>query len=188
MKRQSQAAEKLTTLIDQEKIAQRVCELGEEITRDYSDKLPLKIIAPLRGSVVFLTDLIRCIDLPLSIDFLEVSSYGNQMQSTGNVKIVKDLRDDIADEHVIIVEDIIDTGLTLNTLMEMLKTRRPASLEISSLLVKPDKHDLAYPIRYSGFHIEDKFVIGYGLDYKGRLRNLPYIAAVENAEDLKEWD
>ena len=164
--------------ISAQALAARVQELGEQISKDYADKAPLRIIGTLKGSFIFLADLIREIRIPVKVDFMEVSSYGNTMASSGNIKIVKDLSHDISGENVIIAEDIIDTGLTLNNVMSMLYTRNPASLEIVSLLVKSQKMKLDFPVKYTGFDIEDHFVVGYGLDYQGYLRNLPYIGSI----------
>jgi hypoxanthine phosphoribosyltransferase len=181
----SESTKKLTRLIPEEAIREKILELGNSITSDYRDKLPLVIIAPLRGSFIFAADLVRAIDLPLRVDFMEVSSYGNEMHSSGNVKIHKDLRDDIAGCHVIIAEDIIDTGLTLNTLLAMLQTRNPASLEIASFLIKPHKHALSIKPKYIGFSIDDSFVVGYGLDYRGFLRNTSSIYSVSDPSVLE---
>lgn len=171
-------------LIHEEQLRKRIREMGRQISQDYAGREPLRLVGALKGCFVFMADLVREITIPVRVDFMEISSYGNAMQSSGNVKIIKDLTNDIAGEHVLIAEDIIDTGLTLNFVMDMLSARAPASIEICSLLVKPAKMKLNYPIKYKGFEIEDHFVVGYGLDYKGFLRNLPYIGAVSNNEQL----
>lgn len=168
----------LETLFEAEQIKERVRELGAQITREYAGK-DLYIVGVLKGSCVFLADLIRHIDLPMEIDFMAVSSYKDGTKSTGDVEIIKDLMKPIRDKHVIIVEDIVDTGLTLSHLLDLLETRGAASLRLAALLDKPDPRiaeDLK--IDYTGFTIENKFVVGYGLDAAGRYRNLPFIAAV----------
>lgn len=157
--------------------------MAHQIEESYSNSKYLKLVGLLKGSMIFITDLMREISLPVQVDFMEVSSYGDLTQSSGNVKIMKDLSHDISGEDVIIVEDIIDTGLTLNHIVRLLKSRNPSSLKIASLLVKEKKHAMQYPIDFTGFKIEDLFVIGYGLDYKGFYRNLPYIAEFEPGKD-----
>ena len=172
----------LETLYSAEQINARVSELGAEITRDYAGK-ELVIVGVLKGSVIFLADLIRAIDLPLTIDFMAVSSYKDGTVSTGDVEILKDLTNPIRGKDVIICEDIIDTGLTLYRLMEILGSRGANSLKIATLLDKPEpriKKDLH--IDYCGFQIPNKFVVGYGLDAAGRYRNLPFIGIVVNPE------
>ncbi|MCS6985347.1 MAG: hypoxanthine phosphoribosyltransferase [Leptospiraceae bacterium] len=175
-------------LISQQELRDRVRELGEEITKDYQGKDTLRVIGALKGCFVFMADLIREIKIPVRVDFMEVSSYGNQAQTSGNVKIIKDLTHDIAGEHVLFTEDIVDTGLTLNFVMEILSQRNPASLEICALLTKPRKMALRFPVKYRGFEIEDYFVVGYGLDYKGYYRNLPYIGKISSPEQLPLFD
>lgn len=171
---------KLTELIGEEKIRNRVHELGKKITEDYRGKQPV-LIGALKGSFLFMADLCRTIELPLTIDFMEVSSYGNSMSSSGVVQILKDFTEDITGRDVILVEDIIDTGLTLNNVIEGIQKKKPGSMKIVSLLVKSDKHNLQWPIDYWGFEIEDRFVVGYGMDASGLYRNLPaiYIYSVE---------
>jgi len=175
-------------LLDEEQIRRKVKKMGYQISRDYENKAPLRLIGALKGCFVFMADLIRAIDIPVKVDFMEISSYGNEMASSGNVKIVKDLTHNIAGEHVLIAEDIIDTGLTLNHVMDMLSTRNPASLAITSLLIKPSKQQLKYPVKYVGFEIPDDFVVGYGLDYSGYMRNLPYIGKVTDSTQLSLFD
>ena len=161
-------------LVPSEDIQEKVRELGERITGDYrEDKLLL--VGILRGAVVFLSDLMRHLELPCEIDFMEVSSYGTGTQTSGVVRILKDLREDITGKHVLIIEDIIDTGLTLSYLRRMLLQRGPASLEICALLSKPSRRQVDLSVKYLGFEVPDEFVIGYGIDYAGAYRNLPDI-------------
>ena len=152
---------------------------ASKITRDYADKNPL-VIAVLRGAVVFMADIMRAIECPLSIDFMAVSSYGDGVKSSGVVRIVKDLDTKIEGRHVIIVEDVLDSGLTLSYLVRMLKSRNPASIEIAAFLVKDieGKRPAVDP-RYVGTHVPDKFVVGYGLDYAERYRNLPFVGVLK---------
>lgn len=166
-------------LLDEQDIKDIVKKVGAEITRDYADKNPL-VIAVLRGAVVFMADVMRAIECPLSIDFMAVSSYGDGVKSSGVVRIVKDLDTKIEGRHVIIVEDVLDSGLTLSYLVRMLKSRNPASIEIAAFLVKDieGKRPAVDP-RYVGTHVPDKFVVGYGLDYAERYRNLPYVGVLK---------
>jgi hypoxanthine phosphoribosyltransferase len=164
-------------LLSTEAIQARVAELGAEITRDYADK-ELAIVSVLAGSFVFAADLCRKIELPLSIDFLGVRSYGDSTSTSGVVRITHDLTRSVEGKHVLIVEDIVDTGLTIRFLMDSLLTRRPASLRLASLLNKPERARVSVPIDYLGFTIEDVFVVGYGLDYAQHYRNLPYIGVL----------
>lgn len=166
-------------LLDKQDIKDIVKKVGAEITRDYADKNPL-VIAVLRGAVVFMADIMRAIECPLSIDFMAVSSYGDGVKSSGVVRIVKDLDTKIEGRHVIIVEDVLDSGLTLSYLVRMLKSRNPASIEIAAFLVKDieGKRPAVDP-RYVGTHVPDKFVVGYGLDYAERYRNLPYVGVLK---------
>lgn len=165
------------TLLSAEVISARVAELGAAITRDYADK-ELAVVSVLAGSFVFCADLCRKIDLPLSVDFLGVRSYGDETSTSGVVRITHDLMRSIEGKHVLIVEDIVDTGLTLRFLMDNLQTRQPASLKLAALLNKPERARVSVPIDYLGFTIEDVFVVGYGLDYAQRYRNLPYIGVL----------
>ncbi len=164
-------------LIPSDKLQARVCELGAEIDRDYMGQ-DLLLLAVLKGSVLFLTDLMRCISTPHSIDFMATSSYGNAMESSGVVRILKDLDQSIEGRNVLIVEDIIDTGRTLEYLVRILRARQPKSLEICTLLNKPARREAQVPVKYVGFDIPDKFVLGYGLDFVEKYRNLPYIAVL----------
>jgi hypoxanthine phosphoribosyltransferase len=170
--------ERIVTMLDQATIAKRVAELGAQITVDYKDR-HLVVIIILKGSFVFAADLTRAIDLPLRVDFLGVRSYGEGTESSGVVQITQDLSRPIADEDVLIVEDIVDTGLTVAHLMDLLRTRQPRSVKVCSLLHKPARARVVVPIDYLGFVIDDKFVVGYGLDFAERYRNLPYIGVVE---------
>ncbi len=167
-----------TVLFDSDQIAARIAELGRQITLDYADR-SLTLVGVLRGAAFFLTDLARTIDLPLSLDFLAVSSYGNQTTSQGRVRIIKDLDDTVTDRDILIVEDIIDTGLTLSYLVDVLRQRKPASLRICALLDKPERRQRPVHADYTGFVIPDAFVVGYGLDYAQHYRNLPYIGILK---------
>ncbi|MCC7386702.1 MAG: hypoxanthine phosphoribosyltransferase [Deltaproteobacteria bacterium] len=157
-----------------EALAARVSELGRQITADYAGS-EVTVVGVLNGSFVFMADLVRAIDLPIRCDFLGLSSYGSATESSGVVAITKDLSGPIEGRHLLIVEDIVDTGLTMAYLMQNLATRRPASVKLVSLLSKPARRQVDVVIDYLGFTIEDRFVVGYGLDYDGRYRNLPFI-------------
>jgi hypoxanthine phosphoribosyltransferase len=165
-------------LITGEQIEEKVCELGERITQDYAGER-LLLVGVLRGAVVVMGDLMRCIDLPCEIDFMDISSYGSGTSSSGVVRILKDLEEDITGRHVLIVEDIIDTGLTLSYLRRSLLTRGPASLEICALVTKPSRRRVELDVKYLGFEVPDEFVAGYGLDYAGAYRNLPDICVLK---------
>lgn len=165
-------------LIEEKELQAKVAELGAKITGDYKDK-DLLIVCVLKGAVVFVSDLIRKIDLPLDIDFMAISSYGANTKSSGVVRILKDLNMSIEGKHVLIVEDIIDSGLTLAYLMENLKSRGPASVEICTILDKIERRTIDLDIKYTGFQVPDEFVVGYGLDYAEKYRNLPYIAVLK---------
>lgn len=165
-------------LISKQELEAKVRELGKQITNDYEGE-EVTLVGLLRGSVVFLADLCREIDLEVKIDFMNVSSYGNSMESSRDVKILKDLDDSIKDKNVIIVEDIIDTGYTLDLVISMLKERQPKSLKIASLLDKPARREINLDIDYVGFVIPDAFIVGYGIDYAQKYRNLNYIGIVE---------
>lgn len=170
-------------LIERERLEARIEELGREITSDYSSG-DLVLVGVLKGAFVVLADLARHIDLPLRIDFMAVSSYGMDTKSSGVVSIIKDLDLDIADQHVLIVEDIVDSGLTLDYLVRSLKAREPASVEIFALLSKPEARKVDIPVRYCGFDVPDEFVVGYGLDCAERFRGLPYVGVIkEEAAD-----
>lgn len=164
----------LTVLIDEARILTRVKELGNKISKDYEGKTPV-IVNILRGGVVFMSDLIRHITIPLEIDFMSISSYGNSTESSGVVKIRKDLDTDVTGRHVIIVEDIVDSGLSLKYLLEYLKKHNPASVTTCVLLDKPKAHKTELNIEYVGFEVGNEFVVGYGLDFAEKYRNLPFI-------------
>jgi hypoxanthine phosphoribosyltransferase len=164
-------------LIPSFEIQEKVRELGERITEDYRGERPL-LVGVLRGAVIVLGDLMRNIDLPCEIDFMDISSYGTGTSSSGVVRILKDLQEDITGRHVLIVEDIIDTGLTLSYLKRSLLARKPASLEICALLSKPSRRRVELEVRYLGFEVPDEFVVGYGLDFAGAYRNLPDICVL----------
>lgn len=164
----------LEVLIDEAALQERITALGAEISRDYADK-DLAVVGILKGCFVFLADLTRAIDIECTVDFLGLSSYGDSTTSSGVVKITSDLTSPIEGRDVLVVEDIIDTGLTMAYLLDNLRTRRPRSVRICTLLHKPANAKCEIPIDYTGFVIEDHFVIGYGLDYAEKLRNLPYI-------------
>ncbi len=165
-------------LVTAEDLQRRVIELGEEISRDYAGR-SLLLIGVLKGAVFFLSDLMRYIDIPVEVDFMAVASYGSATDSSGVVRILKDLDAAIEDRDVLIVEDIVDSGLTLQYLLRNLGSRNPRTLEVCALLTKPERRKVDLPTRYVGFEIPDRFVVGYGLDYAERHRNLPYVAALE---------
>lgn len=164
-------------VLTEEQIRARIAELGDEISRDYADESVL-LIAVLRGAALFIADLARTISSPVEIDFMAVSSYGSSTQSSGVVRIIKDLDETIEGRHVLVVEDILDTGLTLKYLLRNLASRSPASLEVVTLLSKEGKQRVPITCRYVGFDVPDEFVVGYGLDYAERYRNLPYIGVL----------
>lgn len=171
-------------LISAEAIAARVAELGAQITTDYRPlvaEADVVVIGVLKGSVIFLADLVRHVALPIVVDFIGISSYGDATVSSGVVQITQDLSRPIEGKHVIVVEDIVDTGHTVHYLLENLATRRPASIKLASLLHKPERQEREVKIDYLGFTIPNKFVVGYGLDVSQRYRNLPYIGFVTNA-------
>ena len=165
-------------LFSEEQLRQRVEELAAQITADYQGKQPL-LVSVLRGSFVFMADLTRRIDLPCTVDFMSVSSYGSGTKSSGQVQITKDLSDDIEGRDVIVVEDILDSGNTLFYLLQILQARAPASIRLCTLLDKPERRVKPVSAHYSGFTIPDAFVVGYGLDYAERYRNLPYIGILK---------
>lgn len=175
--------ENVSVYLSREDIKKKIEELGRQITEDYkgSDK-KLILVSVLKGSVVFMADLMRAIDLPLSIDFMIVSSYGAGTTSGGNVKIIKDLDINVSDYDILIVEDILDSGYTLSKLMEVLKTRKPKSLKLCTFLNKPERRVVPVDLDYCGFEIPDEFVVGYGLDYDERYRNLPYVGILHFEE------
>ena len=165
-------------LISEAEIAARVGELAGEINTSFAESRKLIVIGLLRGSFVFIADLVRRLSVPVEIDFIEASSYGNSTESSREVRILKDLRGEIEGRDVLVVEDIVDTGYTLHHVLEILGTRHPARLEVCALLSKPSRREVEVPARWIGFEIPDKFVVGYGIDYAQRNRNLPYIGAV----------
>jgi len=165
----------LEVLFTKDQISQKVQEMGARITREFRGK-DLVMIGVLRGCFVFLADLVRAIDLPITVDFMEVSSYEQGLSSSGNVKILKDIKNSIQGKHVILVEDIIDTGHTLRFVFEHLGLKRPAHVSIAGLLVKSAKHKFKHQIEYVGFSVEDHFVVGYGMDVAGKFRNLDHVA------------
>jgi len=167
-------------LITAEEIDAKLAEMGAAITRDYRG-MDLLLIGILKGAFVVMADLSRHIDLPVEFDFMAVSSYGSATKTSGVVRILKDLDQEIAGRHVLIVEDIVDTGLTLHYLLKNLEVRRPGSLSLAALLIKDGIERPPLEIKYEGFHIPNRFVVGYGLDFDGKYRNLPYIAVVEDS-------
>ena len=164
-------------MIEQDRLQARIRELGEEVSRDYAGR-DLLLVGVLKGAVFFMADLMRELTVPCEIDFMAISSYGAQTDSSGVVRILKDLDTNIAGRDVLVVEDIIDSGLTLSYLMRSLKARKPGSLEVCALMTKPERREIEVPVRYVGFEIPNKFVIGYGLDFAERYRNLPYVAVL----------
>jgi hypoxanthine phosphoribosyltransferase len=166
-----------TVLIDEESLQERIAELGEEISSDYVGR-DLLLLGVLKGAVFFMADLMRRLSVPCEIDFMAISSYGASTDSSGVVRILKDLDINIEGRHVLVVEDIIDSGLTLSYLVRTLEAREPASLEICALLTKPERRRIEVDVRYVGFEIPNRFVIGYGLDFAERYRNLPYVGVL----------
>ena len=164
-------------LIDEETLRERVTELGAEISGDYAGR-DLMLIGVLKGAVFFMADLMRSIDVHCEVDFMAISSYGASTDSSGVVRILKDLDTAIEGRHVLVVEDIIDSGLTLSYLMRNLRARNPATLEVCALLTKPDRREIDVPVRYIGFEIPNRFVVGYGLDFAERYRNLRYVGVL----------
>ena len=165
-------------LVPAEDLTRRIRELAAEVSRDYAGK-DLLLVGVLKGAVLFLSDLMRQLEVPCEVDFMAISSYGSATKSSGVVRILKDLDAVIEGRDVLIVEDIVDSGLTLQYLMRNLGARNPASLEVCALLTKPSRRKVELPIRFSGFEIPDRFAIGYGLDFSERYRNLPYVAALK---------
>ncbi len=172
---------KIDVLISEEELTKRIQELGAEISKDYADK-EISMICVLKGGVMFMTDLAKEIKPLMSMDFMAVSSYGNETSSSGIVKIVKDLDEPIEGKDVLIVEDIIDSGRTLSYLVKVLEDRNPSSIKIVTLLDKPDRRVVDVDVKYVGFTIPDEFVLGYGLDYQQNYRNLPYIGIMKGLE------
>jgi hypoxanthine phosphoribosyltransferase len=175
-----------SVLITEQQLREKIAELAERLGRDYAERCPgttpasdLVLVGVLKGAVMFMTDLARALPLPVQLEFMAVSSYGSATSSSGVVRILKDLDRDIAGRHVLIVEDIIDSGLTLSWLLKNLEARNPASLGVCTLLRKPDAMSMDVPVRYIGFDIPNEFVIGYGLDFGERYRDLPFIATLD---------
>ena len=165
-------------LFSEEQLKARVREIAGQIDRDFAGKEPM-LISVLRGSFIFMADLMRSITLPCTVDFMAVSSYGKGTKSSGQVQITKDLSEDISDRHIIVVEDILDSGNTLSYLLQILQARHPASMKLCTLLDKPDRRIKPVHVDYSGFSIPDEFVVGYGLDFAEKYRNLPYIGVLK---------
>lgn len=168
-------------MISEEKLKQRIKELADQINKEYGDK-PLRLVGVLKGSVFFMCELSKYLTMPVTMDFMKVSSYGDSMESSGTLTIDLDMSESITGEHVLLVEDIVDTGRTLKKLREMLIQRNPASFAICALLNKPSRRVSQVDIEYTGFVIEDKFVVGFGLDYAQKYRNLPYIGMIIETE------
>ena len=169
----------LEVLISADQLQARIREMGAEIARDYAGRRP-QLVCVLKGAMVFMSDLMRAIDLQLSIDFIAVSSYGKDTRTSGEVKIIKDLDEPMEGREIILVEDILDTGLTLSYLTNNFRSRGATSVKIATLLNKPDRRKVKVEVAYKGFDIPDEFVVGYGLDFSERYRNLPYIGVVKN--------
>jgi len=167
-------------LIEPDELQRRIGELGEEVSADYAGR-DLLLVGVLKGAVFFMADLMRRLTIPCEIDFMAISSYGDSTDSSGVVRILKDLDINIEGRDVLVVEDIIDSGLTLSYLMRNLEAREPASLEVCALLTKPERREIDVPVRYVGFEIPNRFVIGYGLDFAERYRNLPYVGVLDPA-------
>jgi hypoxanthine phosphoribosyltransferase len=165
-------------LIDEASLQARIAELGEEVSTDYAGR-DLLLIGVLKGAVFFMADLMRELTVPCEIDFMAISSYGASTDSSGVVRILKDLDINIEGRHVLVVEDIIDSGLTLSYLMRNLEARNPSSLEVCALMTKPERREIEVPVRYIGFEIPNRFVVGYGLDFGERYRNLPYVGVLD---------
>ena len=172
-------ADKIRVMLTEEEIDTKIREIAAQITKDYAGK-EVHLVCILKGSIFFTCELAKRIDLPVTLDFMSVSSYGDGTESTGRVKIVKDLDENIEGREVIVVEDIVDTGRTLYHLMEVLRVRKPATLKLCTLLDKPSRRVVEVNVDYTGFSIPDEFVVGYGLDFAQKYRNLPYIGVVEN--------
>lgn len=171
-------SEHVRVLLSEKEVDERIQQIGEQISRDYAGK-QVHLVCVLKGGSFFMCELAKRITVPVSLDFMSVSSYGSSTKSSGVVKIVKDLDEPLKDKDVLVVEDIVDSGRTLSYLLEMLKDRKPASLRLCTLLDKPERRVTDVKVDYTGFEIPDEFVVGYGLDYDQRYRNLPYIGVVE---------
>lgn len=174
--------ESVRIMISEKKIDERIAQLGEQISRDYEGK-SVHLICVLKGSVFFTCELAKRITVPVTLDFMSCSSYGSGTVSSGSVKIVKDLDESIEGKHVIVIEDIVDSGRTLSYLLKVLGARKPASLKLCTLLDKPDRRETEVEVQYKGFEIPDEFVVGYGLDYDQKYRNLPYIGIISFEEE-----
>ena len=168
----------IKVLISEERLNARIRELAERITKDYAGK-PVTLVCVLKGSVFFTCELAKRIELPILMDFISVSSYGDATKSSGMINIKKDLDDDIEGKDIVIIEDVIDSGRTLSCLTKVFAERKPASIEIAALLDKPERREVEVPVKYIGFEIPDEFVVGYGLDYAQKYRDLPYIGVME---------
>lgn len=166
-------------LFSEQQLKERVAQLGREISRDYAGKEPVLLVSVLRGSYIFMADLSRAIDIPVQIDFMSVSSYGKGTSTSGQVEIKKDLSDSIEGVHVIVVEDILDSGNTLSYLLHVLSARHPASISLCTLLDKPERREKPITADYVGFTVPNAFIVGYGLDYAEKYRNLPYIGVLK---------
>lgn len=175
-------SEKIRVMLSEEEVDKRINEIGEQISKDFAGE-EVHLVCVLRGGSFFMCELSKRISVPVTLDFMSVSSYGNDTKSSGVVKIVKDLDDSLDGKNVIVVEDVVDSGRTLSYLLEMLKKRGPKSLKLCTLLDKPDRRVVDVNVDYTGFEIPDEFVVGYGLDYAQRYRNLPYIGVVEFDEE-----
>jgi hypoxanthine phosphoribosyltransferase len=169
----------ISVLISEQELEKRICELGAQISKDYEGEY-VKLICILKGSAFFTCELAKRITVPVMIDFMQTSSYGSGTVSSGEIKIKKDLDESIEGEHVIIVEDIIDSGNTLSKLVPLLKARQPKDIKVCTLLDKPDRREVDIEVQYNGFKIPDKFVVGFGLDYDQRYRNLPFIGVINS--------
>lgn len=174
----SQRDDILKVLLSEEQLKEKCAEMGAQITRDYAGK-NLLLVTVLKGAVVYMADLMRCIDLPCAIDFMVVSSYGSGTKTTGVVKIVKDLDQDLSGKDILIVEDILDSGMTLSYLKGLLQSRNPASIRIATLLDKPSRRKVELKADYVGFEVPDEFVVGYGLDFDEEYRNLPFVGVLK---------
>lgn len=171
-------AERIEVLLTEEEVDKRIQEIGEQISRDYAGK-QVHLVCVLKGGSFFMCELAKRITVPVSIDFMSVSSYGGDTKSSGVVRIVKDLDESLKDKHVIVIEDIVDSGRTLSYLLDMLRSRGPLDVKLCTLLDKPDRRVVDVKVDYTGFEIPDEFVVGYGLDYDQKYRNLPYIGMVK---------
>ena len=174
----SQRDDILKVLFSEEQLKEKCAEMGAQITRDYAGK-NLLLVTVLKGAVVYMADLMRCIDLPCAIDFMVVSSYGSGTKTSGVVKIVKDLDQDLSGKDILIVEDILDSGMTLSYLKGLLQSRNPASIRIATLLDKPSRRKVKLVADYVGFEVPDEFVVGYGLDFDEEYRNLPFVGVLK---------